>query len=99
MNKRRVVITCMGSVSPFGVGVDKLWNSLKEGNSGISSTGELVDLEKHTIKIGGIVKGFKAEDYIDEKEAKRMDRFIQFAVIAADDAGGKNLSGDRGYDF
>ncbi|MBO7672406.1 beta-ketoacyl-ACP synthase II [bacterium] len=86
MNKRRVVITGMGSVSPFGVGVDKLWNSLKDGKSGISHTDELIDLSKHTIHIGGVVRGFKVEDYIDEKEAKRMDRFIQFAVIAADEA-------------
>ena len=86
MDKRRVVITGMGSVSPYGVGVEKLWNSLKDGKSGISHTDELLDLTKHTIKIGGVVKGFKPEDYIDEKEAKRMDRFIQFAVVAADEA-------------
>lgn len=86
MDKRRVVITGMGSVSPYGVGIDKLWNNLKAGKSGIHHTDDLLDIDKHTIKIGGSVKDFKVEDFIDEKEAKRMDRFIQFAVIAADEA-------------
>ena len=86
MDKRRVVVTGMGTVSPYGVGIDKLWNSLKEGKSGISHTDELLDIEKHTIKIGGVVKNFKAEDYIDEKDIKRMDRFIQFAIVASDEA-------------
>ena len=85
MAKRRVVITGLGAVTPFGVGVDKFWNSLVEGKSGISVT-ELVDTERHVVKISGEVKGFDAELYIDPKEAKKMDRFIQFAMVAADEA-------------
>ena len=85
MTKRRVVITGLGAVSPFGVGVDKFWHSLVEGKSGIS-TSELIDVSKHVVKISGEVKNFNPEEYLDAKEAKKMDRFIQFAMIAADEA-------------
>ena len=85
MTKRRVVITGLGAVTPFGVGVDNFWNSLVEGKSGIS-TSELIDISKHVVKISGEVKNFHPEEYIDPKEAKKMDRYIQFAVIAADEA-------------
>ena len=85
MTKRRVVITGLGAVSPFGVGVDKLWNSLVEGKSGISIS-ESIDISKHVVKISGEVKDFDPEQYLDPKESKRMDRFIQFAMVAADEA-------------
>lgn len=85
MTKRRVVITGLGAVSPFGIGVDKLWNSLKEGKSGISTT-TTMDLEKHSVKISGEVKDFNPDDYMDPKEAKKMDRFTQFALVAAEEA-------------
>jgi len=85
MTKKRVVITGLGVVSPYGVGVNKLWSSLVEGKSGISVP-DLVDIEKHVVKIAGEVKDFHPEEYIDPKDAKKMDRFIQFAMIAADEA-------------
>lgn len=85
MTKRRVVVTGLGAVSPFGVGINKLWSSLIEGKSGIATT-TAMDLEKHTVKISGEVKDFNPEDYIDPKEAKRMDRFTQFALVAAEEA-------------
>lgn len=85
MTKRRVVITGLGAVSPFGVGVDKFWSSLVEGKSGISES-ELIDVSKHVVKISGEVKNFNPEDYIEPKDAKKMDRFIQFAMVAADEA-------------
>lgn len=85
MDKRRVVITGLGAVTPFGIGVDKFWESLKAGKSGIS-TSELINIDKHVVKISGEVKNYNPEDYMDAKEAKKMDRFIQFAMIAADEA-------------
>lgn len=87
MAKKRVVITGLGAITPYGVGVDKFWNSIIEGKSGISTT-ECLDLEKHPVKISGEVKDadFNVEDYIDPKEAKKMDRFTQFALVAADEA-------------
>lgn len=85
MSKRRVVITGLGAVTPFGVGVDKFWESLKAGKSGIS-TSESIDIDKHVAKISGEVKNFNPEEYIEPKKAKKMDRYIQFAMVAADEA-------------
>lgn len=85
MTKKRVVITGIGAVTPFGVGVDKFWNNVIEGKSGIATTSAM-DLEKHPVKISGEVKNFNPEDYIDPKEAKKMDRFTQFAMVAAEEA-------------
>lgn len=85
MTKRRVVITGLGAVTPYGVGVEKFWESLKSGKSGITVS-ELIDIEKHVVQISGEVKDFNPEEYMDPKEAKKMDRFIQFAVVAADEA-------------
>ena len=85
MDKRRVVITGLGAVTPFGIGVDKVWESLKAGKSGIS-TSESIDISKHVVKISGEVKDFHPEEYMEPKVAKKMDRFIQFAMVAADEA-------------
>lgn len=85
MSKRRVVVTGLGIVSPFGVGVEKFWNSLLEGKSGISTI-EHISLEGHTVHIAGEVKDFKPEEYLDPKDARRMDRYNQFAMVAADEA-------------
>lgn len=85
MSKRRVVVTGIGAVSPFGVGVDTLWDNLKAGNSGISTI-ENMDLDGHTVHIAGEVKNFDENQYIDPKEAKKMDRYIHFAMVAADEA-------------
>ena len=85
MAKRRVVITGLGAVTPFGVGTDKFWQSLVEGKSGIS-TSESIDISKHVCKISGEVKNFNPEEYIDPKEAKRLDKSIIYALIAAEEA-------------
>ena len=85
--KRRVVITGMGAVTPCGVGINNFCKSMIEGKSGISTI-ENMPLEGHTVTIAGEIKDkdFKPEDYIEPKDAKRMDRYTQFAVVAADEA-------------
>lgn len=85
MTKRRVVVTGMGAVSPFGIGVDKLWENLIEGNSGVRVF-QNVNPDDHVVKIGAEVPDFKPEEFIDPKDCKRMDRFIQFAVVASIEA-------------
>ncbi|MBR3604769.1 MAG: beta-ketoacyl-ACP synthase II [Candidatus Gastranaerophilales bacterium] len=81
--KRRVVVTGMGCVSPFGVGVDTLWENLKKGNSGIRKL-TVIDTEKHLVQIGGEVPEFDTTPYCDPKDARRMDKFILCSVVAAD---------------
>lgn len=87
MTNRRVVITGMGAVTPFGVGVDKFWNGLIEGRSGVSHIDHL-SMEGHLVTFAANVKDedFNAEELLGAKEAKRMDRFTQFAIVAADEA-------------
>lgn len=78
---KRVVITGLGAITPIGIGKDKYWNSLIEGKSGIGLISKF-DTSDYDCKIAAEVKDFNANDYIDKKEAKRMDRFTQFAVVA-----------------
>jgi len=87
MSKRRVVVTGMGAVTPVGIGMDNFWSALINGKSGVSLI-ESIDTEKHTVKIAAEIKDkdFNPEDYMDSKDAKRMDRFTQFAMVAADEA-------------
>ena len=80
--ERRVVVTGMGCVSPFGVGVDVLWNNLKEGKSAIRYLTQ-VDINKHPVHIGGEVPEFDTTPYMDSKDARRMDKFIVCALTAA----------------
>ncbi|WP_028987687.1 beta-ketoacyl-ACP synthase II [Thermicanus aegyptius] len=79
--RRRVVITGMGVISPIGNTVETFWQNLINGVSGI---GEITafDTSEYTTHIAGEVKDFRPEEYMDKKEAKRMDRFAQFAVAA-----------------
>ncbi len=89
MNKRRVVITGLGIVSPFGCGVEKFWNSLIKGKSGIKTLTRM-PLEGHLVTIGGEATDFENEvnekGLLDPKEMKRMDRYTQFACVASDEA-------------
>ncbi|MDR7871352.1 MAG: beta-ketoacyl-ACP synthase II [Tissierellaceae bacterium] len=79
---RRVVITGLGAVTPVGIGKDEFWNSLIQGKSGIGPITRF-DTTDFNSKIAAEVKDFNPEDYLDKKEAKRMDRFAQYAVAAA----------------
>ncbi|MFD1772626.1 beta-ketoacyl-ACP synthase II [Paenibacillus rhizophilus] len=81
----RVVISGMGVVSPLGNEVEDFWNNLRNGQSGISEI-DAFDTSAYKTKFGGVVRNFDAEALFGRKEARRMDRFTQFAVAAADQA-------------
>jgi len=82
MKKRRVVITGLGVIAPNGTGKDAFWEALKEGKSGIRRITRF-DASSYPSQIAGEVNGFDPIDYISPKSARRMDRFVQFAVAAA----------------
>src|SRR4030042_4028254 len=82
MDKRRVVITGVGMITPLGSGVEQTWNGLLAGRSGIGKITQF-DAANFATRIAGEVDGFNPEDYIEPKEIKKMDRFIHFALAAA----------------
>lgn len=79
---RRVVVTGVGVVSPLGTGNAKNWEALVAGKSGIGPITRF-DASELPVKIAGEVKDFVAEDFIDKKEIKKMDLFIQYSLAAA----------------
>ena len=87
MKNRRVVITGLGAVTPCGVGVDKFWANMVAGKSGVSRI-ENMPLDGHAVTIAAEIKNkdFDPDELFGPKEAKRMDRFTQFAMVAADEA-------------
>lgn len=80
--KRRVVITGMGVITSLGSDLDVFWDNLVAGKSGVSLI-EKMDVSQYSTQIAASVKDFKVEDHIDKKDARRMDRFVQFAAVAA----------------
>lgn len=97
---KRVVVTGIGLVSPLGVGAGPNWGALLEGKSGIGLISKF-DASTYTTRIAGELKGFDPLAFIEKKEARKMDPFIQYAVAAAhlavEDAGLKpeELAGER----
>lgn len=89
VEKRRVVVTGIGMISPVGIGNDETWNALVEGRSGIGPITRF-DTADYPCKIAGEVKDFNPENWIEKKELKKSDTFIHYAVaasqIAMDDA-------------
>lgn len=89
---KRVVVTGMGIVSPLGNTVEEFWNNIKANKLGFSYINDITS-ENFDVKIAATVNDFSPEKRLDKKEAKRMDRFTQFAVTAAleamEDAGTK----------
>ena len=79
---RRVVVTGIGLVTPLGTGVEKTWQSLCEGKSGVGRITRF-DPSELPSQIAAEVKDFDPADFIDKKEIKKMDRFIQFGIAAA----------------
>jgi len=83
--RRRVVVTGLGALTPIGNTVDAYWQGLMNGESGIGPI-TLFDASDHACKIAGEVKDFDPTVYISKKDAKRMDRFAQFAIAASKQA-------------
>ncbi|MBU8897590.1 beta-ketoacyl-ACP synthase II [Corallococcus sp. M34] len=81
--RRRVVVTGLGLISPCGTGVEKSWDALVNGRSGVGPI-TLFDASRLDCRFAGEVRDFRPEDFIDKRELRRMDRFSQFAVVAAD---------------
>lgn len=83
--KRRVVITGLGAITPIGNNVDSFWEGVKLGKNGIDEI-SLFNAENLKVKMAAEVKDFDPNNFIDKKEAKRMDRYTQFAIIAAEES-------------
>jgi 3-oxoacyl-[acyl-carrier-protein] synthase II len=83
--RRRIVVTGMGAVTPVGLDVPTTWDGVVHGRSGIATVEgfETSDLD---VRIAGQVKGFDPNNYLDRKEARRMDRFLQLGMVAAQEA-------------
>lgn len=85
MEKERVVITGMGVITPLGNNVETFWSGLVRGESGISII-DTLDTSKQKVKMAGMVHDFDPNALFGAKEARKMDRFSQFALAAADEA-------------
>ncbi len=84
-NKEKVVITGLGAVTPLGTGVDKFWDNLIAGKSGIATITKF-DVTDLPVQFAGEVKDFNPEDYMDKKQAREMETFMQYGFAAADEA-------------
>jgi 3-oxoacyl-[acyl-carrier-protein] synthase II len=81
-NKRRVVVTGLGAITPIGCSIDEIWKSILEGKSGVKRLA-CFDPTYFTSKIAAEIKNFDPSPYLSLKDIKRMDRFVQFAVCSA----------------
>ncbi len=86
---KRVVVTGVGAITPIGNNSNEFWQGIKSGKCGIEKVTSF-DAENFKCQVAGEVKNFNAEDYIDKKEARKMDRYTQFAIIAAEEAFGQS---------
>jgi 3-oxoacyl-[acyl-carrier-protein] synthase II len=93
MALKRVVVTGLGALTPIGNNVDAYWQNLIAGTSG-AATITLFDATKFKTQFACEVKGFVVEEFIDRKEARKMDRFSQFAMVASEQA-----ISDAGFNF
>lgn len=93
MQLRRVVVTGLGALTPLGNSIDELWNNLSTGVSGADMITHF-DASKFKTKFACEVKGFNPADHFDRKEARKYDRYAQYALVAADKA-----IADAGFDF
>ncbi|WP_031547786.1 beta-ketoacyl-ACP synthase II [Salinicoccus luteus] len=85
MDKRRVVITGIGALTPIGNSAPETWENALKGVNGIDKITR-IDNSEYNVHVAGELKDFNIEDYMDKKEARRMDRFTQYAMVASDEA-------------
>lgn len=85
MQLKRVVVTGLGALTPIGNTVEEYWNALVNGKSGAAPI-TYYDTEKHKTKFACELKNFNAEDFIDKKEVRRLDKFARYAIVASDEA-------------
>ncbi len=85
IERKRVVVTGLGAITPIGNTLQEYWEGLSSGRNGIGPI-TLFDPSNHSCRIAGEVKGFDPHEYLERKEAKRMDRFAQFAIAASKQA-------------
>ncbi|MDI1352837.1 MAG: beta-ketoacyl synthase N-terminal-like domain-containing protein, partial [bacterium] len=85
MNKRRVVVTGMGMLTPVGLNVKETWQNILAGVSGVSAVDDF-DTSDYSTKIWAKVKNFNIENHVPLKDARRMDMFTQYGIAAADEA-------------
>ncbi|GAB1462695.1 beta-ketoacyl-ACP synthase II [Pedobacter sp.] len=93
MGLKRVVVTGLGALTPIGNSVPEFWEALTNGVSGAAPI-KSFDTEKFKTKFACEVKNFNPEDYLDRKEARKLDPFVQYALVATEEA-----VKDGGYDF
>jgi 3-oxoacyl-[acyl-carrier-protein] synthase II len=90
---KRVVVTGIGAITPLGMNVEASWEKIKAGECGLNLISAF-DTENFEIKVAGEVKGFDVTAYMKKKEAKKLDRFVHFAMAA-----GKEAMADSGLDL
>ena len=83
--ERRVVITGLGAITPIGNNTEEFWKGIKEGKCGIDEITHF-DITDYKVKLAAEVKGYNAEEHFDRRTAKRMDKFSQYAIVAAREA-------------
>lgn len=93
MEKRRVVVTGLGAITPIGNSVESMWQGVKDGKCGIDFITHY-DTSDMKVKVAGEVKDFNPTDYLDKKAVRKMDRYSQFAMVAA-----KEAYRDSGIDY
>ncbi|HSH32708.1 MAG TPA: beta-ketoacyl synthase N-terminal-like domain-containing protein, partial [Actinomycetota bacterium] len=97
--RRKVVITGIGPVTPVGTGVDEFWQGLSTGRNGVRTINAF-DTSDLPVSVAGYPADFVATDHLDAKEARRTDPFAQYAIASAKlawaDAGEPDVRSDRG---
>src|SRR5699024_12409429 len=85
MSKRRVVVTGLGLLCPLGTDVASSWAAVKAGKSGIKKLDHF-DVSQFNTQIGGVVPAFDIQDFMPAKDARRVDPFVQYGIVAATQA-------------